>query len=237
MYPDGEARAEDWRGVIRRWRAERSAVKGPLSPADLARHAGALADAVVDHALSLARGRGETVSCGKGCAACCREVIPLSAAEALRLSDRLAAFPWDRRAEIEEGFRRAQAALEAAGLDAAPLLDRSAEYFALRIPCPFLSGEACAIHGERPLACREHLAVSPAASCEDYPSPFIRPVDLPFSVASALAEVLAGLGGGAEWIPLIRLPAWLASRPAAEVAGEAARVLDGLARACESRLP
>jgi Fe-S-cluster containining protein len=242
MYPgtetesEAESEADAWRGLIRAWRSGCAEAAGPMALAEFARHAGALADAVTARIEAGAREGGSPISCRKGCAACCRQPIPLTPADAELIEERLAALPWDRRAEIDEGFRRGLAALDAGGLGTAPLLDRSSAYYALRIPCPFLSGEACSIHPERPLACREHLVTSPASECEDYPSPYIRPGQAPFSVAEASGEALSGGVGGDEWIPLVRLREWLSSRERRPVPGDGPNLLDRLARACERRL-
>ena len=38
------------------------------------------------------------------------------------------------------------------------LEDLNREYYALRMPCPFLKEEACTIYEQRPAACRELLS-------------------------------------------------------------------------------
>lgn len=222
-----------FRAVIKAWREERRSRAGPMRLSELAAHAGELADALAAAAVALAVGRGGTVSCRKGCAACCREAVPLSPPEAMRLAETLASLDGDRRAEAEEGFRRAAAALNRAGLGEAPLFHHAAEYFALGIACPFLREEACGVYASRPSACRMHLVSSPACQCGGFPNPSIRPVDMPLSVAEALSEAAAGPAGGREMIPLARLPEWMAAH--ADLASrewDGAALLDRLAAAC-----
>src|SRR5580700_6015407 len=80
---------------------------------------------------------GHTVSCRKGCGACCRQLVPVSRTEGERLL------------QLVERFAAAAAAIEDAGLkERGERSDRelSADYFAARIPCPFLEDESCSIH-------------------------------------------------------------------------------------------
>jgi Fe-S-cluster containining protein len=236
MYPE-KTMDDRMRAAISDWRSARADVVGPLSLAGLARHAGALADALGAIAAADSARLGRPVSCGRGCAACCREAVPISAGEALLLGETIADSAWDRRAEIEEGFRRAGAALREAGMENSPLLDRAAGYFALSIPCPFLADEECSVHVTRPMACRGHLVTSPPAACRDFPDTGIHVVGPPISVGEALSELTGAWLGGKEFIPLPRLWDWLAG--AEEVARrtwDGAEALDGLAEACLTRL-
>src|SRR5882757_6811333 len=92
---------------------------------------------------------GKSVSCRKGCGACCRQLVPISRTEGERLLDLIEAMPEERRNEIERRFAAAETILEPAGFkDRAGKTDRefSASYFALGVPCPFLEEESCSIH-------------------------------------------------------------------------------------------
>lgn len=205
--------------------------------AELARHAGELADSLGRIAGAESARRGQPVSCARGCAACCREVVPLSAGEALLLANSIAASDPERRLGIEAGFLRATVALRTAGLDTAPLLDRAADYFALSLPCPFLSGEECSVHASRPLACRGHLVSSPPSSCLGFPDSSIAVVAPPVPVGEVLSEVTGARLGGTEMIPLPRMPEWLAGAgELAESTWDGAEILDRLAEACLARL-
>src|SRR3954470_14939527 len=164
MYPKPDT-GNPIRAVIHRWRAERASVSGPMGLAAFARHAGALAEAIAPGLNAPLAARGQTISCAKGCGACCRQVVPLSPADVLLLDEAMEGMTPERRGEIEAAFHGIEEALREADLFDAPLLDRGEDYFSLRLPCPFLSEEACSIHAHRPLVCREHLVSSPAEFC------------------------------------------------------------------------
>lgn len=219
----------EWIDAVRSWRADPARASGPIGLAGLAREAHALSRALLARLEILTAAQGP-VSCGKGCGACCREVIPLSPPEALLLSQTHARLEWTRRAEAGERSSRISAALAAAGLGQASLLDRAPEAFALGLPCPYLEDEACGIHPDRPLVCREHLALSPAAWCGAFPDASIRVLELPASVGEALSCLAMELMGYRELVPIVRLEEWLdANRHWAEREWEAGPLLDRLA--------
>lgn len=123
---------------------------------------------------------GKSISCRKGCGACCRQLVPVSEIEALHLARVLAGLPDEARARVTARFEKGVGQLERNGLLASltQLTGRSREekrrvglaYFNERIACPFLEDESCSIHPERPSACREYLVTSPAANCAN-PTP------------------------------------------------------------------
>jgi Fe-S-cluster containining protein len=150
---------------------------------------------------------GQSISCRKGCGACCRQIVPLSRTEGERLLDVIAAMPEERRTALAFRFEQAEAALQQAGLtfpSAKPDRELSAEYFALGIPCPFLEDESCSIHTDRPLICREYLVTSPAALCAVAGQEGVTPVAVP--KVSLAARGLQGESDG--WFPLATLMAW-----------------------------
>ena len=134
-------------------------------------------------ALEMARslGNGKSLSCGKGCAACCRMMVPLSPPEAFALRDYVRGLSAERQERIAERLARAKSVLLAHGLwrrlldmgetaeppDDAALEPVNRDYYALRLACPFLEEEVCSIYEERPAACRELLVTSPAEWCQD----------------------------------------------------------------------
>lgn len=195
-----------------------------------------LTDTIVQIAETRAGEAGETVSCKKGCDACCRQMVPISPAEAYALGAVLDAMPPPQAARILERFDVAVETLAAKGLlprlerrhtlspDEAAQLDR--DYFAAAVNCPFLQNRACSIHKHRPLACREFLVTSPARECRDPGAGGVRPVAMPAKVSVALA------GADQEgWLPLV-LARDFAARRAEQVTEEgAAGVLGRVLRA------
>ena len=155
---------------------------------------------------------GNTVSCRKGCGACCRQLVPVSRTEGERLSQLVDAMPNERRETLLARFAAAEAAIEGAGLkDRGERSDRelSTAYFALGIACPFLEEESCSIHPERPLVCREYLVTSPAELCSGAAQEGVTPVAVP--KVSMAARGLQDEGD--EWFPLALLLAWHRTRP------------------------
>jgi Fe-S-cluster containining protein len=158
--------------------------------------------------------RGEPVTCGKGCAACCRELVPVSPAEAFALREALDSMLPEAAAAREARFREAIDRLRSAIAEDPGLMQDPARYFGLYLDCPFLDDEACAIHAGRPLACREHLAVSPASHCRSFPNHAIRMLGLSHPAGEALSRACGELLGTApERIPLVAALAWADVHP------------------------
>ena len=160
---------------------------------------------------------GHPISCRMGCAACCRMLVPVSAPEAFALKDMIQALPDARRAETMKKLVDARVRLERTGLltrltDIAettkPLTDEemepvNREYYALRMPCPFLDNETCSIYEDRPAACRELLVTTPAELCQDMIKNQVRALPVPVRISTALGALWSELAGGpARLIPL-----------------------------------
>jgi Fe-S-cluster containining protein len=167
---------------------------------------------------------GRRISCGPGCGACCRQLVPISRIEARRLAELLEALPEPRRSAVRDRFAEAVRRLDQAGLletlrrpediaadDRLPL---GIAYFRLGIPCPFLEQESCSIHADRPMACREYLVTSPAANCANPTRDNIEGVSMPVRLSGALARFTEAVGAGsATWVPLILAPEWAEAHP------------------------
>jgi Fe-S-cluster containining protein len=146
---------------------------------------------------------GRTVSCRKGCAACCRMLVPLSAPEAFALSEYVEQLPPDRRTLLLNHLSDTTDRLIREGLwdrlnDVAetskPVADEELDpinqsYYALRIPCPYLENELCSIYEARPAACRELLVTSPAELCQDLVHNPIVPLPVSMRISSILGLV------------------------------------------------
>ena len=154
---------------------------------------------------------GKSISCQKGCAACCQRImVPVSPPEAFGLADMMKTLPQDHRERIEHRLTETRARLHTAGL--LPLLQDLAEsprqksdaevdpinraYYALRIPCIFLENDACSIYEHRPAACREYLVTSPANLCEDTEKNDIEVLHIPLRAGTILSLLWADLTGG-----------------------------------------
>ena len=201
-----------------------------------------LADGLVEMGARRAEAEGRTVSCRKGCGACCRQLVPIGEGEARRIGRLVDEMPEPRRAEIRARFARARERLAGSGLlaklesrasfgkeEIAPL---GLAYFHLGIACPFLEEESCSIHPDRPIACREYLVTSPAANCADPKPETIEQVELPAKVWAAVAR--AGPGGRSgrflPWVPLILAPEWAAAHPDASEPRPVEEVVRGVFR-------
>jgi Fe-S-cluster containining protein len=153
------------------------------------------------------------VTCSYGCAACCRQLVPVSVTEAIALIASIAEMPPERKAAVLARFENALAKVKAAGLlehfkpgtltNIAITRETALDYFNLRIDCPFLENEACLIHEQRPLSCREYLAVSPPANCWKPTENQVETVVLPKKLSYILYRFGDGVGDdSAKVIPL-----------------------------------
>ena len=183
-----------------------------------------MTETVVATAVTDVQRSGQSISCRKGCGACCRQVVPISEAEAHHLDDVIERMSEPRRSDVRTRFVQARKRFESAGL-----LDRlrrpgdmddeqrrslALDYFRQGVACPFLEDESCSIWPDRPLACREYLVTSPAENCS-------RPLEEPVVSVRMPGRVSVALGllgtsiveRGVWWLPLILAPEWVASHP------------------------
>ncbi len=169
---------------------------------------------------------GLEVSCRKGCAHCCRQLVPLSIPEAAMVYEFVMTMAAPRRSRVQSKFSAAVARLEKADLLAGlqhlqdpSISDRqmnavARSYFEQAVACPFLEDECCSIYPVRPSMCREYLVCSPADHCRD---PFGRRIDkLPVSMrlSQALSHLWAGLTQSRPvLIPFILALQWTQDHP------------------------
>ncbi|MFO0699722.1 MAG: YkgJ family cysteine cluster protein [Nitrospira sp.] len=144
--------------------------------------------------------QGKVPSCQKGCAACCRMLVPLSAPEAFAVRDWVRSRSAEQQGRIITRFAEAKVRLLAHGIwqqlselcevsahssDEA-LDDVNRRYYALRMACPFLEEEMCSIYDERPAACRELLVTSPADRCADLIANPVETIPTPMRMSTVL---------------------------------------------------
>lgn len=144
--------------------------------------------------------KNETISCTKGCGACCKQPVPISEVEVYHLADLVKNMPEPKRTEIEEKFATANKLLSNKKwfekmenflkLEMKERQEAAMEYFEYNIDCPFLEEGSCSIHPDRPLACREYLVTSPAENCSQPTMETVKPV----KIISKLSDVLRGIG-------------------------------------------
>ncbi len=160
---------------------------------------------------------GQTLSCHKGCAACCRMLVPVAPPEAFALKEKVEQLPACQRERIRQRFSAMQNTLHEDGLlsrlvqlseTRTQLSDEDMEpinqaYYAKRLPCPFLEDDMCSIYEFRPAACRELLVTSPAELCQDIAQNSIQALSVPFRIGTVLSLMWAKITEGpAKLIPL-----------------------------------
>lgn len=180
-----------------------------------------MSDAFVGLSEAAVADAGGSVSCRKGCAACCRQAIPLAEIEAYRIAETVAAMPEPRRTEIKQRFETAWHHF--ADLQWFERLDESfklsteernkvvVEYFHEGIACPFLEDECCSIHPERPITCREYMVTSPAKNCWQLAAETVRMVELSVKTADTVRKITnsAALNSNpANFVPLVLALEW-----------------------------
>jgi len=172
---------------------------------DLVPLARTLATRIGTDAVRLAGSAGATVPCRKGCAACCRYLVPLSAPEALCMGREIGSLSGGCDAttaqaltaaagRILEGWSESpfsQSAADDSGSDACDIESIGRWYAALGMDCPFLREGLCAIYKKRPIACREHAVLGTAEHCEGFSHGCGNRLEMPVKVLDALAQVAA----------------------------------------------
>jgi Fe-S-cluster containining protein len=179
-----------------------------------------MANSFVEMGVADVTDAGGKISCQKGCAACCRQPIPLAEIEAYRLVELIEALPEPRRSEIKSRFDKACRHFHEIGwfekLDRCALLPKAErekivlEYFYEGVECPFLEAGACSIYDERPVACREYLVTSPAENCSQPEPETVRMVGLRIKSAETLRELgeSRNLNRIVNFLPLILALKW-----------------------------
>jgi Fe-S-cluster containining protein len=205
-------------------KVEMSIPTAPTRPVKLLPLFQSLADAVVGIAAKTVEEEGLKISCKKGCGACCRQLVPISAIESRRLRDLVNDMPEPRRSEIRARFDAASRRLLESGLleklrqpERIPKEEAQAfglEYFYRGIACPFLEEESCSIHPDRPIACREYLVTSPAENCAKPTSETVKCVKMPAKVSGVIGRLdEQSSPRPALWVPLILALEWADSHP------------------------
>ena len=182
---------------------------GPAAIEDVLPIFQGLSDLFVARGVARAEAEGRTVSCRAGCGACCRQLVPISEPEARDLARVVEAMAEPRRSRVKARFDAAISVLAPTGLLERAMRPQEGEapqlgldYFAQGVACPFLEDEACSIHPDRPLACREYLVTSPAENCRAPSAKAIQMVKLGGDPSLALIKASAEATENG-WMPLV----------------------------------
>ena len=184
-----------------------------------------IAEGLLALAVAEAANAGRHVSCKPACGACCRQLVPISPAEARHITALIDRQPQPAQTRLRQRFSDArlklqQAALLQSLLQPSPMTkeDRhefGRRYFALHIPCPFLENESCSIHPDRPIPCREYVVTSDPAHCASLDPQLIQALPPPagpiWRAVAALDQAPAAQS--VPWAPLILAPDCAAHYP------------------------
>jgi Fe-S-cluster containining protein len=195
-----------------------------------------ITDKVVEICIKEVEQQGKSISCKKGCGACCSQLVPVSRAEGYMLANLVNSMPAERQQVIRERFAHHLKILKDAGItslmdqtqnaqDAKQLREVGIRYFKLNLPCPFLEDQACSIHANRPLSCREFLVTSDPIHCAKQEPGRVEGLVLLKRVSPIIYKMSRDLNeGGKGYLPLIKildsaeaLASTQASRPAIEL--------------------
>lgn len=172
-----------------------------------------MSDAFADIGVQAAEHSGDSVTCKPGCTACCHQAVPVSEAEAYYFADLVNAMPEPRRAEIRDRFAANLEYFRSSGWfdqlrsgkgrtwEGAEQL--VLDYFREQLPCPFLENSMCSIYENRPIACREYLAVSDPKNCSSPTAEGVKLVQLPIKPSAILKKILVGEASKREGLFLL----------------------------------
>lgn len=204
--------------------AELTVPAGPTGGDVLVPIARELAEYLTGRMVAAVEHDGKSISCRKGCGACCRQVVPIALTEARAIHKLVQDMPEPRRSEVRARFAAATRRFAEAGLlDILATRDRPVpltadelglRYFQLRVACPFLEDESCSIHPDRPIACRQYLVTSPAERCADPQPGTIDGVPVPIPVDHALMSADPEARDLVQkWLPLTLALDWVETHP------------------------
>lgn len=182
-----------------------------------------LSDTFNDIGIAGLAAEGKSISCKAGCGACCRQLVPVSEAEAFDLRRVVDEMPESRRMEIERKFadglkqlkdvRFFERLISAAETDRELYSQMLREYFSYSIACPFLEEESCSIHQDRPVACREYLVTSPAENCSSAEGDGIENIHYLFKVKdTGIAVARNKRSTELPYVPMIQALEWTEKR-------------------------
>ena len=177
-------------------------VDGFIVFTDIVETAQKIASAIADISIEEMTRQKTPIMCQKGCNACCKYMVSLSAPEAFAIRNKI------MEMEAEEGRNTLEQTLDVSRtiLEKFPIFfnDEQDEtenqdaalsqwYSSLDIACPFLSEEngQCKIYEDRPIVCREHMVMSDPKQCAIENDLKKHEVPVPVSFSRVLAQLSA----------------------------------------------
>lgn len=102
-------------------------------------------------------------TCTKGCHACCAEPLLVNREEAKLI---LKVIPETKRAAVRDRVSVWIERAESSGI-LNEKLPRADKYLKLGLMCPLMENGLCLVYENRPLGCRQHVAIGDPALCHD----------------------------------------------------------------------
>ncbi len=177
----------------------------PIGLAEIVPLARQLTDEVVRRTVASIGRDGQSISCRKGCPACCNYLVPLSLPELFRLTAELPAMLARLGPSVASRFQTAIERIMASDSpdipspsmepDGAETLAAEAAgrwYAHLHLECPLLVGDACAIYSRRPIVC---IVTSPPKWCSGFQRGRGQSVTMPVSISRAPTTPAVDTGG------------------------------------------
>jgi len=201
-----------------------SVEKGQVGPEAILPFVRDLTDKVVNIAIKQSALKGKSVSCQKGCGACCAQLVPVTETEVREIARLIETMPKSVKQKIMARFDAAKQQMQNAGLwhqlthpesfDKSDAQAFGLKYFSQAVYCPFLVDQSCSIHTHRPIACREYLVSSDAKLCATPHKGGIEGIKIPHKLSNVLAVIHEDdTNFTSRWIPLIVAPYWQALHP------------------------
>ena len=146
------------------------------------------------------------LSCTRGCAHCCRQVVTMSVFEAMTILEGLLWDPMRRRWYFEVVYPK----IERQAKECMTSKVTVASWFDRRIDCVFLRDNECQVYDRRPVACRVHAAISPPEVCAPPRDQLVAKVDIKNWFEATEFEVMKAHRETGITLQLVPLPVALA---------------------------
>jgi len=115
-------------------------------------------DKDLKHVINIANEEGYSITCKRGCSACCYQIVTVNITDAVKIANRMISMS---DSDIEHIRLSAVKATK---------INRKIRYDSQRwgeqIPCSFLSNNSCSIYTDRPIVCRATNTVEEEGYCE-----------------------------------------------------------------------